>query len=252
MKTVFITGATAGIGKACARAFARNGHRVIINGRREERLEELSQELQEEYQTEVHILPFDVREKESVLEAVHNLPAEWKQIDILINNAGLALGRDRFDEAHIHDWETVIETNISGLLYVTKSVISGMVERKKGHVINIGSTAGDMIYEGGNVYCATKAAVDLISQGMRVDLLRHNIRVTNLKPGAAETEFSMVRLKGDTEKAAATYRGFRPLSGEDVAEVVLYCASLPAHMCINDLTLTSSAQANSVYIHRES
>lgn len=251
MKTVFITGATAGIGRACAHAFARAGHRLIINGRRENLLASLQSELIETYDAEVYLLPFDVREKESVFGAVHQLPDEWKKIDLLINNAGLALGRELFDEAHLHDWETMVNTNVLGLLYVTKAVLPGMVKRKEGHVINIGSTAGDLTYEGGNVYCATKAAVAAISEGMRIDLLRNNIRVTNVKPGAVETEFSLVRHKGDAERATDTYKGFRPLTGDDVAEVILYCASLPPHMCINDLTLTPTAQANGIYLHRD-
>ncbi len=249
-KTVFITGATSGIGKACSFAFAKKGDRIIINGRREKLLTELTEQLTKEFHTQILPLPFDVREKENVFDAIHNLPPEWKQIDILINNAGLALGKEHFDEAHLHDWETMIETNINGLLYVSKAVIPGMVKNNSGHIINIGSIAGDFVYENGNIYCATKSAVEAISQGMRVDLLSHNIKVTNIKPGAVDTEFSLVRFKGDEEKASGTYIGFKPLTGDDIAEIIVYCASLPPHVCINDLTVTPTAQANGIYIHK--
>lgn len=249
-KIIFITGATSGIGKACAIAFAKNGYRLIINGRRENLLEALKKELEVKYEAEVLSLPFDVRDKENVFDAIHNLPTEWSKIDVLINNAGLALGKEYFEEAHLHDWETMVETNISGLLYVSKAVLPLMVKNKTGHIINIGSIAGDQVYEKGNIYCATKSAVQAISEGMRIDLLRHHIKVTNVKPGAVETEFSKVRFKGDEDKASATYDGFRPLTGDDVADVILYCASLPAHVCINDLTVTPTAQANGIYIHK--
>lgn len=250
MRTILITGATSGIGKASAIAFAKQKDRIIINGRRENLLHELQQELVENFKAEVHILPFDVRIKENVFDAIHNLPEAWKNIDILVNNAGLALGKDLFDNAHLHDWETMIDTNIKGLLYVTKAVLPSMIKNKKGHIINISSIAGDFAYLGGNVYCASKSAVNSISQGMRSDLLAHNIKVTNIKPGAVETEFSLVRFKGDEEKAATTYKGFDPLTGEDVANVIIYCASLPPNVCINDLTLTPTAQANGVYLQK--
>lgn len=252
MKTIFITGATSGIGKACAEVFAKQKNRLILNGRRDHLLEGLRKELMEKYEVEIYNLPFDVREKENVFDAIHNLPEEWADMDILINNAGLALGKDLFDQAHLHDWETMIETNVKGLLYVTKAVLPAMIKNKKGHIINIGSVAGDLVYQGGNIYCATKSAVDAISQAMRIDLLQHGIKVTNLKPGAVDTEFSLVRFKGDEKKAAGTYTGFRPLTGTDVAETVLYCASLPDHICINDLTITPLAQANGIYIHKNS
>lgn len=252
MKTIFITGATSGIGKACAEIFAKQKNRLILNGRRDHLLNDLRKELIDAYGVEVYNLPFDVREKENVFDAIHNLPEEWTDIDILINNAGLALGKDLFDQAHLHDWETMIETNVTGLLYVTKAVLPAMIENKKGHIINIGSVAGDLVYQGGNVYCATKSAVDAISQAMRIDLLQHGIKVTNIKPGAVDTEFSLVRFKGDEEKAAGTYDGFRPLTGQDVAETVLYCASLPHHICINDLTITPLSQANGIYIFKNS
>ncbi|MBN9351959.1 MAG: SDR family NAD(P)-dependent oxidoreductase [Chitinophagaceae bacterium] len=249
-KTVFITGATSGIGKSCAIAFAKKSFRIIVNGRRENLLSGLSESLKKDFGVEVLSLPFDVREKENVFDAIHNLPAEWENIDILINSAGLALGKDHFDEAHLHDWETMIDTNVNGLLYVSKAVLPQMIKNNSGHIINIGSVAGDFVYENGNIYCATKSAVDAISKSMRIDLLPHHIKVTNIKPGAVETEFSLVRFKGDTEKASATYEGFQPLTGDDIAEIAVYCAMLPANVCINDLTVTPVAQANGVYFHK--
>lgn len=248
-KIAFITGATSGFGKACAEKFAANGYDVIINGRREDRLLELRTQLQQE-QIEVLPLVFDVQDKAAVFAAVDSLPAEWRKIDVLVNNAGLALGRDYFDEADLQDWETMLDTNVKGLLYVSKAVIPLMKENNTGHIINIGSTAGKEVYEKGNVYCASKYAVNAISQAMRMDLLRHGIKVTQVNPGAAETEFSTVRFKGDTETAASVYKGFQPLSAEDVAEVVFYCTTLPPHVCINDLVMTATAQANSFYFHR--
>ncbi|WP_407526660.1 SDR family NAD(P)-dependent oxidoreductase [Lacibacter sp. MH-610] len=251
-KTVFITGATSGFGKACAHRFAKEGYRVIINGRRAERLTELKEELQSQYKAQVHVLVFDVREKEEVYNSIQTLPQEWQQVDVLINNAGLAAGRDLFDEAGMDDWETMIDTNVKGLLYVSRAVLPFMTQRKSGHIINIGSTAAKEVYERGNVYCASKAAVDSISKAMRMDLLQHKIKVTAIHPGAAETEFSMVRFKGDKSKADAVYAGYTPLYAEDVAEVVYYTTTLPAHVCINDLVLTCTAQANSFYTYRES
>lgn len=250
-RTVFITGATSGIGEACAETFAANGDRLILNGRREDRLEKLKESLVEKFNVEILIASFDVREKEIVFDTIHNFPEEWKQIDILINNAGLALGKEDFEEAHLHDWETMIETNINGLLYVTKAVLPIMIKMNKGQIINIGSIAGDEAYKGGNIYCATKSAVEMISKSMRIDLLPHHIKVTNIKPGAVDTEFSAVRFKGDQGKAASTYEGFKPLSGADVAQVVFYCASLPEHVCINELSVTPISQANGIYIDRE-
>ncbi|MGB8191406.1 MAG: SDR family NAD(P)-dependent oxidoreductase [Chitinophagaceae bacterium] len=246
---VLITGATSGFGKACAEKFAANGYNVIINGRRTDRLDELQQQLQQ-HNIKVLSLPFDVQDKQSVFNAIENLPAEWRAIDVLINNAGLALGRDYFEEADLQDWETMLDTNVKGLLYVSKAVVPLMKENKKGHIINIGSTAGKEVYEKGNVYCASKYAVNAISQGMRIDLLRHGIKVTQVSPGAAETEFSMVRFKGDAETAASVYKGFQPLAAEDVADVAFYCTTLPPHVCINDLVMTSTAQANSFYFQR--
>lgn len=249
-RTILITGATSGIGQACAEVFAADGDRLLLNGRREDRLQQLQEELSGKYKVDIHLLPFDVREKEIVFDALHNLPEEWRSIDVLINNAGLALGRQHFDEAHIHDWETMIDTNLKGLLYVTKAVLPEMVSNKKGHIINIGSTAGDDVYENGNIYCATKSAVDAVSQAMRIDLLSHHIKVTLITPGAVETEFALVRFKGDEEKAAATYQGFKPLTGKDVANAVFYSASLPPEVCINKLIITPTAQANGLYIYK--
>lgn len=245
----FITGATSGFGKACAEKFAANGYNVIINGRRKDRLGELQQQLQQN-NIQVLSLPFDVQDKQAVFETIENLSEEWRSIDVLVNNAGLALGRDYFDEADMHDWETMLDTNVKGLLYVSRAVIPFMKKGGKGHIINIGSTAGKEVYEKGNVYCASKYAVNAISQAMRIDLLRHGIKVTQINPGAAETEFSLVRFKGDAETAASVYKGFQPLTAEDVADVVFYCTSLPPHVCINDLVLTGTAQANSLYFYR--
>jgi 3-hydroxy acid dehydrogenase / malonic semialdehyde reductase len=250
-RIVFITGATSGIGKACAEKFAANGDHLIINGRRTERLEELKNELKEKYNIDILCASFDVQNKEEVFETIGRLSEKWKLIDILINSAGLALGRDTFDEADITDWETMLNTNVQGLLYVSKAVLPAMIKKNSGHIINLGSTAGNEVYERGNVYCATKSAVEAISKAMRVDLLPHQIKVTNIKPGAVETEFSLVRFKGDEKKADKVYDGLLPLTPEDVADTIFYCASLPSNVCINDLTMTCTAQANSIYIYRE-
>ena len=251
MKTVFITGATSGFGEASALLFAKNGYRMILNGRREDRLQSVKNRLEEEYGVSCFLLPFDVQNRQAVFSSIESLPEAWKAIDVLVNNAGLALGRDFFEEGNIDDWETMIDTNIKGLLYVSKAVAPLMVKQKKGHIINMGSVAAKDVYEKGNVYCASKAAVDAASQGMRIDLLRHGIKVTAIHPGAAETEFSLVRFKGDAETAKKVYEGFQPLTAEDVAEVVYYTTTLPAHVCINDLVLTATQQANGIYIHKE-
>ncbi|MGE7778122.1 SDR family NAD(P)-dependent oxidoreductase [Chitinophaga sp. NPDC101104] len=246
-KTALITGATAGFGEACAERFAREGYRLIVTGRRQERLAALKQKLEEGFGTEVMPLEFDVRSRDAVTAALESLPDNWRQIDVLVNNAGLALDLSTIDEGNVDDWETMIDTNVKGLLYVSRTVIPWMKARKSGHVINIGSTAAKIVYAKGNVYCATKAAVDALSQGMRIDLLPHGIKVTAVHPGAAETEFSLVRFKGDESRAKDVYTGFQPLNAEDVADVVWYCASLPAHVCINDLVVTATAQANAYY-----
>jgi len=250
MKTVFITGATAGFGEACAVKYAQNGYGLILNGRRKERLEALKASLEEEYGVSCYLLPFDVQDRKAVFEAIASLPEEWQNIDVLINNAGLALGRDAFDEADLNDWETMIDTNVKGLLYVSKAVVPMMVNNKQGHIVNLGSVAAKDVYDKGNVYCATKAAVEAISKAMRIELLPHQIKVTAIHPGAAETEFSIVRFKGNEETAKKVYDGFTPLSAGDVADVIFYCTSLPTHVCINDLVLTSTQQANAIYIHK--
>ena len=250
-RIIFITGATSGIGKACAEKFAANGDHLILNGRRKERLEELKTNLEEKYKVDILCMPFDVRQKEEVVASIDQLAEKWKSVDILINNAGLALGRDLFDKAEITDWETMIDTNVKGLIYVSKAVLPSMIEKKKGHIINLGSISGDEVYEGGNIYCATKSAVDAISRAMRIDLLKHHIKVTNIKPGATETEFSLIRFKGDEKQAAKIYEGLVPLTPADIADSIFYCASLPSNVCINSLTITCTAQADGIYSYRE-
>lgn len=249
-KIVLITGATSGIGKACAQKFAAAKHDIIITGRRKERLKALKAELENEHSITVHQLCFDVQDKAAVFNAINNLPAQWQNISILINNAGLALGRDSFEEADLTDWETMLNTNVHGLLYVTKAVLPFMIAQKGGHIINMGSVAGKEVYEKGNGYCASKFAVDALNRAMRIDLLKHNIKVSGIHPGAVETEFSLVRYKGDTATASGTYNGLIPLTGKDVAEVIFYCTSLPAHVCINDLVITPTQQADAFYFNR--
>lgn len=249
-KTALITGATAGFGEACARRFASEGYRLVITGRRAERLEAFRSQLEKEFGIEVKALAFDVRHNDGVKTALNSLEDSWKTIDVLVNNAGLALDLSTIDEGNTDDWDTMIDTNVKGLLYVSRVVIPWMKERKLGQIVNIGSTAAKTVYAKGNVYCASKAAVDALSQGMRIDLLPYNIKVTAVHPGAAETEFSLVRFKGDENRAKDVYKGFTPLSAADVADVVYYCCSLPPHVCINDLVLTPTAQANAYYIHR--
>lgn len=246
-----VTGATSGFGKAIALRFAANRYNVIITGRRAERLQELKDTLTSTYGVEVIALVFDVRSRKATFDAIHQLPENWKAIHVLVNNAGLALGRDYFDDASIDDWETMIDTNLKGLLYVTKAVLPGMIASQQGHIINLGSTAGKEVYEKGNTYCATKHAVDAISQAMRIDLLRHKIKVTAIHPGAADTEFSHVRFKGDEGQARKVYEGYEPLSPGDVADVVYYTTTLPPHVCINDLVMTCTAQANSMYLYKD-
>ena len=249
-KIVLITGSTAGFGEACAYKFAAHGYDLILNGRRTDRLQQLADEIEKKFNVAVLQLPFDVRDEKVVFHSIENLPADWKVIDVLINNAGLAMGRDYFEEADMNDWNTMIDTNIKGFLYVAKAVSRLMTTNSKGHIINMGSIAGKEVYEKGNVYCATKFAVDALNQSMRIDLLRHGIKVTAINPGAAETEFSLVRFKGDKTTAKKIYDGLKPLSAEDVAEVIYYCASLPAHVCINDLSITCLQQANTIYFKR--
>jgi NADP-dependent 3-hydroxy acid dehydrogenase YdfG len=250
-KTVLITGASSGFGKACAEKFASNGYNIIITARRKDRLIKLKDELEKKFPVKILPLVFDVRVKESVFDAVNSIPEGWKEIDVLINNAGLALGRDFFDQADLNDWETMLNTNVYGLLYVSRAVLPFMIARKKGHIINLGSVAGKEVYEKGNVYCASKQAVDAISKAMRIDLLQHRIKVTAIHPGAAETEFSLVRFKDNEEQAKKVYEGYIPLSAGDVADVIYYCTTLPDHVCINDLVLTCVAQANSFYFYKD-
>jgi len=246
-----ITGATSGFGKAIAEKFAANKYDVIITGRRNDLLQQVTENIRKKYDVNVLALNFDVRDKEAVTDHIGSLLNNWQSIDVLVNNAGLALGKDYFDEANMDDWETMIDTNVKGLLYVSRAVIPYMANRKKGHIINIGSVAAKEIYEKGNVYCATKNAVEAISHGMRIDLLRHKIKVTAIHPGAAETEFSIVRFKGDKNAAGAVYEGYKALTAEDVADVAFYCANLPDHVCINDLTLTPTAQADAFYFYKD-
>lgn len=248
-RTVLITGATSGIGEACAIKFAQEGYQVIICGRRKEKLEQLQQQLSSKYQTQVHILCFDIQNKDAIYDAVKYLDRENIRINILINNAGLALGRDNFAEADITDLEVMIQTNVIGLLWMSRAVMP-YFDSTDAHIINIGSISGKQVYENGSVYCATKHAVDALSKGMRIDLLKKNIKVTAVHPGAVETEFSMIRFKGDANQAKQVYEGYKPLSGTDIAETVYYCATLPPHVCINDIIITCTQQADAFYINK--
>jgi len=250
-RIVLITGATAGFGKACAEKFAAHGYDLILNGRRVERLQALALELETRFNIAALPLPFDVRDEKTVFASVNSLPEEWKKIDVLLNNAGLALGRDYFEEAQVDDWNVMIDTNIKGFLYVARAVAPLMASRKEGHIINLGSVAGRQVYEKGNVYCATKFAVDALSQAMRIDLLRHGIKVTAVNPGAAETEFSLVRFKWDEETAKKTYGGLKPLTAADVADIIFYCATLSPHVCINELSVSCLQQADALHFHRK-
>lgn len=249
-KTVLITGATSGIGEACARKFAEGGYNVIITGRRAGRLESLKAEL-EKAGARVRTLQFDVRDAEAASAAVGSLPEEWSRIDVLVNNAGLALGLDKEYEGSQEDWNIMIDTNIKGLLTMTRLIVPGMVERGSGHVINIGSVAGDAAYACGNVYCATKAAVKAITDGLRIDLADTPVRVTNIKPGLVETEFSRVRFHGDNERADNVYKGIKPLTGADIADVVYYAASAPAHVQIAEVLILATHQASGSVIVRK-
>lgn len=250
-KYVLITGATSGIGAACAFRYAADGYQLIITGRRLQKLEEMRDVIQTKYHVSVTVLNFDVQIKNEVDAAA----AAWQEknipIHILINNAGLALGRSTFDEADMNDWEVMMDTNVKGILYVTRAFLP-MMPNHDAHIINIGSVAGKEVYEKGNVYCATKFAVDALTKSMRIDLLSKGIRVTGIHPGAVETEFSLVRFKGDAQTAAEVYKGFKPLQADDVADAVFYCTSLPAHVCVNDLVLTCTQQANAIYFNKNS
>jgi len=248
-KIIMVTGATAGFGRAIAVLFAKNGYRVIVTGRRKEKLMDLEKEIAETG-AEVMSLNFDVRDLNSVKSAIESLPPGWKNIDILVNNAGLAVGLSHIDDGDTDDWDRMIDTNVKGLLYVTRTVAPLMVARGGGHIFNISSIAGKEVYENGNVYCASKHAVDALSKAMRIDLLKHGIKVTNIAPGMAETEFSIVRFKGDREKADAVYRGVKALTAGDIADVIWFCTTLPEHVCRNDLTITPTQQAGTGYLNR--
>ena len=249
-KIVFITGATSGIGLGCARKFAANGDKLILTGRNATRLSEISSELKAQG-TQVLTLQFDVRDREAAQEAIESLPAEWSKIDVLVNNAGLALGLEPEYEGDFSDWDGMIDTNIKGLLTMTRLIVPGMIERNSGHIINIGSVAGDAAYAGGNVYCATKAAVKALSDGLRIDVASTAVRVTNLKPGLVETNFSNVRFHGDTDRAAKLYQGIKPLTGDDIADVAVYAANAPAHVQIAEVLILATHQASGSVIVRK-
>ena len=250
-KIVCVTGAPSGIGRATAEIFAANGYNLIITGRRKEKLEELGEELVSKYKIDLIALNFDVRSNEAVNKAFDSLPEGWRAIDILVNNAGLAVGLGPIQEGVIDDWERMIDTNIKGLLYVSRKVLPWLVERKQGHVFNIASIAGKETYLNGNVYCATKTAVDSLSRAMRMDMVPYGIKVTNVAPGAVETEFSIVRFKGDQQRADNVYKGYEPLTGKDIADTIYYVATMPDHVCINDLIITPKAQASASIFHKE-
>lgn len=249
---VIITGASSGIGAACARVFAQAGAKLILVARRRERLEALADQLSKEFAVPVHLLPLDVSDRSQVESALSTLPESWASVDILINNAGLSRGLDKLHEGSIQDWEEMIDTNIKGLLYVTRQIVPGMVSRGRGHVVNLGSIAGHQTYPGGNVYCGTKAAVKAISEGLKQDLLGTPVRVSSVDPGMVETEFSDVRFHGDTQRAKKVYQGLKPLTAEDVADVIFFCVTRPAHVNISEVILVPVDQANVTLVHRQS
>lgn len=250
-KTILVTGATSGFGRAIAERFAKEGYTVCITGRRAERLAEVKTALEQQYGVRVLTLQFDVRDSAQVAAAMEDFKKQVDRVDILVNNAGLASGLSTIDEGDLSDWEVMIDTNVKGLLYMTRQILPMMREQASGHIINIGSTAGKSVYKNGNVYCATKFAVDALTQATRIDMLPYGIKVTAINPGMAHTEFSLVRFKGDEERAENMYKGVRPLQAEDIADITWYCASLPPHVCINDLTVTCLTQVNSVYHIKE-
>lgn len=249
-KTVLITGASSGIGEGCARKFASQGARLILNARNVQKLESLASELQDKYNAECYVLPFDVCDRKAAARALESLPQEWKAIDILINNAGLAVGVDKEYEGDLDEWDVVIDTNVKALLSMTRLVVPSMVERGCGHIINIGSIAGDAAYPGGSVYCATKAAVKALSDGLRIDLVDTPLRVTNIKPGLVETNFSVVRFRGDKEKADNVYKGIKALTGDDIADVAFFAASAPEHMQIAEILVMPANQATGTIVSR--
>ncbi len=250
-QVAFITGASSGIGFSCAKLFAREGARLILCARRQDRLKELSAYLKDRFGTAVYYFELDVRNCKSVENRIKSLPEEWQKIDILVNNAGLSRGLDKLHKADINDWEEMIDTNIKGLLYVSRAVIPGMVKRGSGHIVNIGSIAGHEVYPGGNVYCATKHAVDAITKGMQIDLVDTPIRVSTVDPGMVETEFSIVRFHGDKQRAAQVYRGLSPLTPYDIAEAILFCVTRPQHVNIHQLRIMPTAQASATIAHRD-
>lgn len=250
MKTALITGATSGIGKSCAHLFAQQGYQLVLVARREEKLKEVAKHLADKYAVEIKILIADVRDNSVLKEVFESLPEDWKKIDVLINNAGLSQGLDPVQNGDTSDWDTMIDTNVKGLLYVTKIVSNWMIAAKKGHIINIGSIAGKEVYPNGNVYCATKHAVDALNKGMRLDLLPHGIKVTAINPGMVETEFSVVRFKGDEDKAKKVYEGLEPLLAQDIADAIWFVVSRPAHVNINDMLIMPTAQASATVVNR--
>ena len=249
-KIVLITGGTSGIGKACAHLFAQYNYHIIITGRRNPLLQNLKKELENQYSTEVYTLNFDVQDKAAVSQNLESLPSKWKNVDVLINNAGLSLGLTPIQDGLTNDWDTMIDTNIKGLLYVTKVVSNWMIANKTGHIINLGSIAGKEVYASGNVYCATKHAVDALNKAMRIDLLPHFIKVTAIHPGAVETEFSMVRFGGDEKKAKKVYEGYESLRPEDIAETIWFVVNTPPHVNINEMVVMPLAQASASYWHK--
>ena len=249
-KTILITGASSGIGEGCARKFASQGARLILNSRSADKLTALAEELKEKYDAECYVMPFDVCNRDSAAAALNALPQEWKSIDVLVNNAGLAIGVDKEYEGNLDEWDVVIDTNVKALLSMTRLVVPGMLERGRGHIINIGSIAGDAAYPGGSVYCATKAAVKALSDGLRIDLVDTPLRVTNIKPGLVETNFSVVRFRGDKQKADNVYRGIRPLNGDDIAEVVYFAASAPEHMQVAEILVMPTYQATGTIVSK--
>ncbi|MDO9153451.1 MAG: SDR family NAD(P)-dependent oxidoreductase [Paludibacter sp.] len=251
MKTALITGATSGFGKAFALRLAKLGYRLIITGRRNNRLDELTNQLINEYSTEVLPLSFDVRDKEACKNSIDSIPEHFKNIDLLVNNAGLAAGAAPFDESLDNDFERMIDTNIKGLLYITKLIVPGMIERKSGHIVNISSIAGIEVYPNGGVYCATKHAVNAITKGLRLDLVKHGIKVSSISPGMVETEFSLVRYHGDEQKAKAVYKGIIPLNAEDIADALEFIITRPLHVSINEIQVNPSQQANTYITHRK-
>ncbi len=248
---VFITGASSGIGEACAKQFAQLGARLLLTARRIDRVNALADHLREEREIRVHTFSLDVRDQPEVERALQSLPEEWRAIDVLVNNAGLSRGLDKLQEGKINDWEEMIDTNVKGLLYVTRAVLPGMISRDRGHIINIGSIAGHWVYPAGNVYCASKYAVKALSEGLKMDLLGTPIRVSSIDPGLVETEFSLVRFHGDRERAKKVYEGLQPLSPDDIADAVIYCATRPRHVNINEVIVMPVAQASATMVHRK-